>query len=865
MVGGLGRHWGYVPWFLVEPPDPVPGARPRPRLQALFDAAVTRSPLTLVVAPPGFGKTTALAAWARTATRPIAWLSITRHDRGPEQFAVGLVTALHRTAERYGVTVNGRSAARDDLRSVIAHLGQVTRSLPGPVVVIVDDAHLADAEDIVDVVGTITEFDSGSIRFVLVGTGGLDTRFNRQLIDGTATLVGSHDLALTIEEIAEAIGESGAGVSRSATVHRRTGGWPVAVRLALLNLDERAPDDTALLAESSRDLLTDYISDTVLSHLPPELAEFVLAATTCDRIDADLATVLSGHPHSAAALLEECVRRGLFLDRYVGADGCTAYRWHDVFAQHCRVALHRRDAARAAQLDLAAADWLAPRFPIDATVHAMRAGVPGRAVEIIREHWLRLVIEAHAAALNARCLALPSEFADTPEMLLIRACCVDVLGDTAGSALLLARADAAARSHAAAVAQFESTRAFTDLFLVHRAADLEAAADRARAALGTGDAAHHSHAHAVFLVGWTELRLRRDPRAAAQLLTSARDEAELAGHHVLAHRAASNLAFALAFGGDLVRAQDTLDQAMSAAADVGTEWIAYDGGIELFTQGFIHYWQDELEAAQATFRTLSLAPGGDTAYTALARILYALTVAAALDVSAIDEAAHLLGEVVDAEVHGVPWQMFRTAAAANLAAAGGDSERACKLLDALDFSHSLPMATVLAAELYRRAGRVEDAARCLKRIEQLPISYVKVGALVTAAQLSWSRGAAQRAHRQLARALDIAEPQRITQPFGRVDAHFRALLTEHVGRDTRHDQLLASLLARAAPSADREPSGLPLTRREREILRFLRTHMTAAEIAAELFVSVNTVRTHQRSIYRKLGVTSRREAVQLRP
>ncbi|ORJ94258.1 LuxR C-terminal-related transcriptional regulator [Prescottella equi] len=748
---------------------------------------------------------------------------------------------------------------------MIAHLGHVARSLSDPVVVIVDDAHLADPEDIVDLVGSLIEFHTGSIRFVLVGGGMLDTWFNRQLIGGVATRVSAHDLALTTTEVLEAVGESDAEISpdTAAAIHVRTGGWPVAVRLAAMNLDNPAVTRPAVPSGMSDDLLTDYIADTVLGHLPPELAEFVVAATTCDRIDGDLATALSGHPHSTD-LLEECVRRGLFLDRYVGADGRIAYRWHDVFARHCRAALLRRDAARAARLDVAAADWLAPGFPIEATVHAMRAGAPERAAEIIRGHWLRLVIESHAAALDARCLALPAEFADRPDILLIRACCVDVLGDTTGSALLLARADAAARLHHADGEQFRSTRAFADLFLAHGAADVERATDRALAALDTGDTAHHSHAHAVFLVGWTELRLRRDPGTAVRLLTSATDEARLAGHHILAHRAASNLAFALAFSGDLVEAQRTLDQAIVSESDEGTEWLQYDGGIELFTQGFIHYWQGEPALAQNCFRALSVAAGRKTAYSSLARILYAVTVAATLDVTAIDEAAHLLSEVVDAEVHGVPWQMLRTAAAANLAAAGGDGERACKLLDTLDFSLSLPMATLLAAELYRRAGRVEDATRCLKRIEKLPTSYVKVGGLVTAAQLSWSQGAAQRAHRQLERALDIAEPQRIIRPFGRMDAHFRALLTEHAGWGTRHEQLVASLLARAESSAEREPSGAPLTRREREILGFLGTRMTAAEIAAELFVSVNTVRTHQRSIYRKLGVTSRREAVQLR-
>lgn len=131
----------------------------------------------------------------------------------------------------------------------------------------------------------------------------------------------------------------------------------------------------------------------------------------------------------------------------------------------------------------------------------------------------------------------------------------------------------------------------------------------------------------------------------------------------------------------------------------------------------------------------------------------------------------------------------------------------------------------------------------------------------TLAVISWQRGQKKKAHDALERALDVASSEGITAPFLCLDEPARELLMRHAGWGTRHETFIAQLLAADAGRSDHTDPAALLSERELEVYGFLGTSMTAEEIAKALFVSPTTIRTHQRSIYRKLGVTNRRDAV----
>lgn len=899
----MATQWTPSAWFLVTPPQPKPGTIHRRRLDAALESVRDRGQMAVLMAPSGFGKTTALATWAAHTERPVAWLTLTRHDDTAQQVLAGVFNALQRMARETPDLETLLDIVPDptDLSLMLERMTRALQALPRQVAIVIDDAHLATPALAQDIVAVLSEYSGGNVFVVIAGTHELDGWFNAQLATGVAALLGHEAFAMTEAEISELAelsgpsepaGPSGQGPGDGESVPTQaileaTDGWPVAIRL-MLNAPGTGSgrDETAL---PDGDLLAEYIARTVLQDLRPELVEFILAVTTCSRVSADLAAALSGR-EDAAALLNECVRQGLFIDRFVDGDRDPVYRWHEVFARHCRIAAGGAGRERVRELNLIAARWLTAMFPVEATVHAMRAGDPGLAADIIRAHWVPLLIESGAAALNARCLALPDAWARDPEILLIRASCLDVQGDSSTAKMLFARAtsvieaagETAGETTSEAVGEAGSgpgepearpreqllqTRSFAELFLAHDHPTLAVAADRVREVLHTASLDQKTQTHALFLLGWVELRLRRDPAGAVQLLASAHRSATAAGHHKVARRATQNLMFAYAFGGHFTAARQLAAESESDRDD-SQEWQHYDAGIEYVARGLIDFWQNDLVAAEAQFRALIEQGGHDTSYTALARVFFALIAAASGDARLIAEATPHLAGISLTEAHGVPWPVYRAIAAATLAAASGDFPRALAVIEPLNDASSVPVTSVLMAELYRRAGQPSAAMQVLSRIPRREqVSFVRTSVLVTSAVISRHAGDRTRAHRYLEQALDLAVPEGIARPFvaSSDDQALRELLTEHAAWGTAHEGFLAARLASTPEGVSRnEVLGVALSRREREILGYLTTTMTAEEIAAALHVSVNTVRTHQRAIYRKLGVNNRREAIKIR-
>ncbi|WP_218780016.1 helix-turn-helix transcriptional regulator, partial [Cellulomonas iranensis] len=120
---------------------------------------------------------------------------------------------------------------------------------------------------------------------------------------------------------------------------------------------------------------------------------------------------------------------------------------------------------------------------------------------------------------------------------------------------------------------------------------------------------------------------------------------------------------------------------------------------------------------------------------------------------------------------------------------------------------------------------------------------------------------ARAAHDALERALTLAATDGVVRPLRDRAPAVRPLLVAHLGRGSAHEDLVTRLLTTERPGGAPRPSALGLTERERDVLACLPSRMTVEEIGAALFVSPNTVKTHVRSVYHKLGVTSRRDAV----
>ncbi|KQR49159.1 hypothetical protein ASF87_10215 [Microbacterium sp. Leaf161] len=857
-----GASWVRSPWFLTSAPEVTSHTVERPRLLDRLEYVLADTGVAILAAPSGYGKTVLLTSYTHRHRTSTAWLTVTAHDRdNEERLLMGVVSALDALAgdpdPQPSVRALRVTAPPMTARDLIGRIAAMAAGSPSPLTVIIDDAHHAGAILESGVVTVLHRLTQGRLTFAIAGSPEILPWFAPRIPTPNSVFTAG-DLAMTSDEIVTDAGQRGETLSDSDADarHHLTQGWPIALHLQ--QFDGRGGQGPTDFGREG--VLVNYIESTVLASLPPRTREFVLTTTTCTRLNSALARALSGEADSAS-LLEQCVASGLFLERFLDSDGTAVYRWHDAFADACRRIVLRADSERSRALEAVAADTLSHRYPVEALRHSLRADDPQRTLALIRSSWLRIIVDHGARPLHTSCLALPKTLAEDAEILLIRACCANLLGDRDAARALAAAARA--QPHAEGD-MFTDTDAFAQLFLTDTQDDLQAAVDRAQELVEADTPDPEVHAYRLFLLGWTRLRLRSQPLEAIRLLGASAEEARLSDRPILARRADLNLQFALTFSGQFTAAERATHASAPTAGDTD-DWDHYDGGIGAFTHGFRAYWQGNLADAENRFRILIDLDGHEESYTAVARVYLAFLAALSADQQRMREAKHLLNGIGRTEVHGVPWPAYRAIARAELYAAAGDMDRAMHLVDTLTAQYNAPVVRSSCADLARRGGRLGLAMELLAGLTEPErrVSYIAVSAETTAALVAHERGDTARAHARLERALTAATHEGIIRPFLTKDPRVREILADHARGGTGHPEFVAARLAELEKTPADDRRGTVLSARELQILGYLRSSMTASEVAAALFVSVNTVRTHQRAIYRKLGVTNRRDALRV--
>lgn len=822
-----------------------------------MEETVTAHRVTVIAAPSGFGKTTAVRAWAAGRPGRVAWLSLSAFDSDTMRLGSGIVHALQTLVRSEGLAEVIDLLALDpetrDSAEVYRALCGVVDTLDEPLVLVIDDAQRA-AEGLTEgLLGALLDSAPESLRILLVGTAYLELAMSRHLLMNPGASIGARPLAFDEAEVSSLVsGERGPDAVQALLA--TTQGWPIAVRLIMLG--GAAPADREEWRGGA--LLRDYVRDHVLDSLPPDLAQFAMATTVCTELTPELAGQLTGRA-DAGPLLEDCARLGLFLDRYDTGAG-VAYRWHGVFARQCRAVLEGSDPERLVALHRAAAQHLAAVDPLAAVAHWLRAGDTEQAVQTILERWVGLVVGSEALALDRLCAGLPEPHRLDPCVLLVRACAQDVIGDHRVAGLLFAQAQQVAASTASLRPEYAATRALARIFVLDdRAAVTEASAEVREELARDTPLMMHNRASILYLLGFTELRHRHTPGLVLEFLAAAVREAEAAGDTSLARRASENLAISQGWAGRFSEARQTLAR-LSGVEESDSPWVYYAGGGAGSAAGFIRYWENNLPAAELEFTRVISGGSGRLSFAGVARMMLALTAAASGDPKACQRAAAEAHAIPSVEVKGISWPAFRQTAFAALEEAVGRRDRAVAIARRYAETDDLPLVSVVLAGILRRAGDPVAALEMLRRMQRYSeVSYVRVATLATAAVVQRRRGAVEAAHGLCERALEVAQPEGIRRPFCDDDEDMRGLLDAHIAWGTRYEDFVADCLS---PTSHTDLLGL-LSERERVVLGQLRTSKTALEIAQGLGVSINTVKTHQRAIYRKLGVASRREAIRL--
>lgn len=320
----------------------------RPRLHERLDAAI-RSPVSLVAAPAGYGKSTAVAQWARGRARPPAWWSLDPSDAPPERFAPLLAAAA---SHGWGLDLAIPSdAAPADHVAVL--LGALEQAPEGDRVLVLDDVHeLGSAPEAFELLRGLLDHLPDGVAVLLVSRVDPDLPLARWHLEGRLDRVGTEDLRFLEGEAAELLAALGAALRPSLvrTLVQRTEGWGAGLQLAALGLRGRAPDAVGDFVErftGTDPYVLAYLAEEVLQRLPSGLQDFLLRVSVADVLDVPTAVALGGRP-DAAELLAQAEREHLFL--YPVDAGGRVVRFHASFRELLRRRLADADPGLAADL-----------------------------------------------------------------------------------------------------------------------------------------------------------------------------------------------------------------------------------------------------------------------------------------------------------------------------------------------------------------------------------------------------------------------------------------------------------------------------------------------------------------------------------
>jgi LuxR family maltose regulon positive regulatory protein len=691
--------------------------------------------LLLVVAPPGFGKTTLLSRWQTVDDRRFAWLSLDPADNDP----VVLWTYLAQAIRGLGVVGADDEAVRipgaDMGRTVVPGLLNELEALGTEVVLVLDDIHWISNPECLRSLSLFLDMQPSNITIALSSRSDPELPIGRMRVRADLMELRATDLSFSLAEAERFLNDVlRLGLSQGAVrmLWTHTEGWPAGLSLAYLSMRD-VRDREAFVADfrgSSRHVV-DYLTEVVVNAQDDRIRDFLLRTSILDRMCGPLCDAVLG-TESSAELLEQLEHANLFLVPL--DDHREWYRYHRLFRELLSDELQRRDPSRVSELHRRASRWLSGAGHVDDAIrHSLAGGDTEAATILVSENYLRTLEWGGITTIASWLAAFPRR---------------EVIADARLSVVDAWVKSFQNRYEEADLAMENAIRAHYEGPLPDGASSVEASASLLRASVPRGDVGE------MLRAARTAFDLEGDSRSMWQVTT-----------HV-------QLGWALLLSGQDEQAKALLERA-AMQAPMTEQWLNAFGARSLLAWTGLH--EDRVaEAERWALAAIRIIEGHGFAGTAPAAWGYATLGAVRARQGRIDEADDLLT---------------------------------------------------------RSIGRM--------RAESPPLLLAK--ALLAHAPVQRARGLSLEARASLEEARSIVETS--SDP---------GIVGEHLER-----------VAKALTPGYRRVSGEgSLTERELEVLQLLEKGMSRREIAHMLYLSLNTVRSHTKSIYRKLGAMSRAEAIQ---
>ena len=856
---------------------------PRP---ALFERLRNAGGVVQIAAPAGSGKTYLVRAWTQAAglADQVGWVSVGHANPDAQAFWVPLVAALRGTAPGSGV-VRALTAAPDlDCWAALDALLEDLASLTQPVWLVIDDVQELHGSEALRLLELLLVRSPSLLRLVIVTRRDLPLGLHRLRLEGQVTDIRARDLRFSLDEARCLFEGVGLQVSDEALrlLVTRTEGWAAGLRLAALSMSAHPdPDRFAAEFSGSERIVAEYLLAEVLDRQPEQVRRLLLRTSVLDRVNGALADLLTGSTGSEGILqdLEDVNAFVVSLD-----PGRSWFRYHQLFADLLHLQLRRTEPHHVPGLHAAAAQWYAAHdHPVEAVRHAQAAGDWVMAGRLLADWWFRLLLSGRAATAHRLLSRFPAEVlsADAELTALLASRELD-RGSLDGAQRYVYLSTAGAESvPVERRGSFQVMLGILRLQLARQCGDLPSVMEEAERLLSPIDTlgaanpgmTEERRAMALITLGGAELWAGSYADAQRHLdqgiAIARRVEQPYLEMIALAH-----LAACASMQSSPARAVQHSTAAIALAEHNG--WMEEPVAAAAYVvHGALYLWNGRFDDAERWLgraeRTLraDLEPavgvllhlcGWGLAFirgryeAALVRVRAAAQLAERLSsphAMALRARAYEVQTLIRMGDHDLAEHLL-----ADLDHAARDRPKIRLSLARLHLARHEPQTTIdLVAPFLDDAGPMDGT-----HVDALSVTLPLEAALLDAAARE-ALGDPHGAERSIERALGLgaayhlitsfllsADPELLErQPLERT-AH-RAFLNEV--RDVLSNRPPSS------PVAEPRTLGEPLSRSEVRLLRYLPTNLSGPEIARELCLSANTVKTHMRHLYEKLDVHGR--------
>jgi LuxR family transcriptional regulator, maltose regulon positive regulatory protein len=855
----------------------------------LFDRLTRARRVVQVSAPPGSGKTILLRSWIAAAglAAHAAWVSVPGEVRDPQRLWIPVVGALRDTAPGAAL-VRGLTAAPDlDGWTAVERLLDDFAALDEQVWLVIDDLHELGSAEALRQLELLIMRAPAALRFVLVARRDLRLGLHRLRLAGELTEIRADDLRFSRIEARALLDAAGVALSDSAldVLYSRTEGWAAGLRLAALSLAGN-PDPERFAAEfaGSERTVAEYLMAEVLERQPEEARQLLLRTSILPRVNGELADLLTGDS-GGERVLQRLEEAGAFV---ISLDARRSwFRYHQLFADLLQLELRGTSPAELPALHGAAAAWYAEHgYPVEAVRQAQAAQDWALAARVLSDRWVGLGLAGLGGTVHELLTRFPAG---------VIAADAELAARVAGDQLARGSLEEAERCLALATRTLESVPAdrrgraqvvlaVVRMRLARQRGDLTTVAGEAQRLLAsamTADPADYDTARAA---------LGGDLRALALI----------------------DLGIAEAWTARFDAAYRHLDDGIALARQIGRPYLEVTGLAHLAQ---LESWRSFRLGAERGLQAIELATEHGWADEPVAGLAYLALGVAMVTQGRLEEAERALSQAertVRAEVepaagmrlhygrgmlefvsgrHDTALSAFRAAErlASSLVTPHTLAPRLrSHLLQTLVRTGETRRVEQALADLdgpERGRGEIRLAEASLRLAQDDPTAAAAVlapvigGSVVMPNAHLWdvqafllqaiacdTLGDAGAARRALEQALDRAAPEGLLFPF--LYDPVPDLLDRHRRGGTAHAGLIGEILNVLAgqkpgsPPAGPQHLREPLSHAEARVLRYLPTKLSAPEIAGELYLSVNTVKTHVRHLYDKLGAHRRHEAVE---